>query len=72
MKDWRKCLVLPLILLGTGMMATFIHDAAYRRGGGDDFELGGYISHAGTDMFITTVVLGLVAFAWEMSHESPK
>ena len=53
-----------LLLLATGIIATFIHDYAYRRGGGDDFELGGWISHAGTDMLIVTAALAVVALVW--------
>lgn len=59
---------LPLLLGITGSFITGVHDYAYRRVGGDDFELGGLISHAGTDMLTVTVALALVALLWEGRH----
>lgn len=51
-------------LLFAGGFVTFVHDYAYRRTGGADFEVGGLISHAGADMLITTVAVTIAAVAW--------
>ncbi len=56
-----------LLLIVVGLMVTFVHDYAYRRGdatGTGDYELGGIISHAGTDMLIITAVLAIAAALW--------
>lgn len=58
-------LKLPLLLGLAGTFITAVHDYAYRRVGGDDYELGGLISHAGTDMLTVTLALALVALIWE-------
>lgn len=58
-------LTLPAVLFTTGLILTFVHDYAYRRVGGDDYELGGLVSHAGTDMLTVTIALALVALIWE-------
>ncbi len=58
---------LPALLFAAGLLITGVHDYAYRRAdttGTGDYELGGFISHAGTDMLIVTVVLTLVALFW--------
>lgn len=61
----RHRLALPLLLLTVGAFTTAVHDYAYRRVGGADYELGGWISHAGTDMLTVTIALALVALIWE-------
>ncbi len=53
------------LLLLSGLVITGVHDYAYRRGGGGDLELGGLVSHAGTDMLIMTVLLAAVALLWQ-------
>lgn len=55
---------LPLLLLAVGLFVTAVHDYAYRRVGGDDFELGGLISHAGSDMLVVTFALTATAWLW--------
>ncbi len=55
------------LLMAVGVAVTFIHDYAYRRAdvtGTGDYEFGGLVSHAGTDMLITTAVLAVVAVLW--------
>lgn len=64
MNEPRDRLMFALWLGFVGAVATFVHDYAYRRGGGDDFELGGFVSHAGTDMLIVTGVLIAAALVW--------
>jgi len=52
------------LLMVTGVLVTFVHDYAYRRvddEGSGDYEFGGLISHAGTDMLIITIVIAGVA-----------
>lgn len=61
-------LVLPGLLFASGLILTGVHDYAYRRVGGDDYELGGLLSHAGTDMLTVTIVLALVALVWDSRH----
>lgn len=56
---------LPGLLFAVGVFVTAVHDYAYWRVGGDDYELGGWVSHAGTDMLTVTVALTLVALLWE-------
>lgn len=56
--------LLAACLAAAGLFLTFVHDYTYRRAGGTDYELGGYISHAGTDMLIVTAALTLVALLW--------
>lgn len=56
---------LPLLLGVTGSFITGVHDYAYRRVGGDDYEFGGLISHAGSDMLVVTIALASVALLWE-------
>lgn len=60
----RVHLTAPALIVFTGAFVTFVHDYAYRRVGGTDYELGGLISHAGTDMLITTAACAAVAFAY--------
>lgn len=60
----KERLILPAILAAAGLTLAGVHDYAYRRAGGDDFELGGLLSHAGSDMVILTVVLAVVALVW--------
>ncbi len=55
------------LLIVVGLMVTFVHDYAYRRAdvtGTGDYEFGGLLSHAGTDILIVTLVLALVALMW--------
>jgi hypothetical protein len=55
------------LMLGAGGIVTFVHDFTYRRAdtaGTGDYELGGWITHAGTDMLIVTVVLATIALAY--------
>lgn len=58
-------LQLPGLLFAVGVFVTAVHDYAYRRVGGDDYELGGLVSHAGTDMLTVTFALALVALIWQ-------
>lgn len=60
----RDKIALPLLLLVTGLFVTAVHDYAYRRVGGTDYELGGLVSHAGSDMLITTFALIITASMW--------
>ncbi len=64
-----------LLLIVVGLMVTFVHDYAYRRAditGDGDYEFGGLLSHAGTDIIVTTLVLALVALMWcHRRHSSP-
>ncbi len=63
----RDSLKLFALLIAAGVAVTFVHDYAYRRAdvtGTGDYEFGGVVSHAGTDMLIITVVLALVAVLW--------
>ncbi len=63
----RPCAALAGLLLLVGLLVTFVHDYAYRRADSastGDYELGGLVSHAGTDLLVLTVVLTLVAFLW--------
>ncbi len=56
-----------LVLMAVGFMVMAIHDYAYRRAdvtGLGDYEFGGVISHAGTDVLITTLVISTVAALW--------
>ncbi len=56
-----------LVLMAVGFMVMAIHDYAYRRAdvtGLGDYEFGGVISHAGTDILITTLVISTVAALW--------
>jgi len=57
---------LPLALLVTGLFITAVHDYAYRRidQGEGDYELWGAISHAGSDMIVTTLALVTIALFW--------
>lgn len=58
---------LPLALLAAGLFVTAVHDYAYRRvdtAGEGDYELWGLVTHAGSDMIITTFALALVAVLW--------
>ncbi len=66
MGRWRG-IGLAALLIAAGLVVTLIHDYAYRRGdsaGTGDYELGGLVSHAGTDLMILTVVLAAIAFMW--------
>lgn len=60
----RDKIALPVLLLIAGGFITAVHDYAYRRVGGDDYELWGLVSHAGTDMLITTIALTITAVLW--------
>lgn len=58
------------LMLISGALVIFVHDFAYRRAdteGTGDYELGGWITHAGTDMIILTIVLAVVALAYTSS-----
>lgn len=60
-----------MIAAGTGVVA--IHDYAYRRvdiAHVGDYELGGLLTHAGTDMVILTLVLATVALLW--ANQGPR
>jgi hypothetical protein len=57
-------LLVPALIIGVGTFVTFVHDYAYRRVGGLDYELGGLISHAGTDMLVTTFACAVIAFTY--------
>jgi len=62
-----KRLYLPLALLVSGLFVTAVHDYAYRRvdtAGEGDYELWGLVTHAGSDMIITTLVLATIALLW--------
>ncbi len=56
----RPHIVAPALILATGGFITFVHDYAYRRVGGADYEIGGLISHAGSDMVVVTIASALV------------
>jgi hypothetical protein len=55
---------LPVTLFVAGLILTAGHDYTYRRVGGDDFELWGAVSHAGSDMLIVVFVLTAIAVFW--------
>ncbi len=64
---WRGGVNLPTLLIIGGLIVTFIHDYAYRRAdttGTGDYEFGGVVSHAGTDMLILTAVLAFTTWVW--------
>ncbi len=71
-QDRRHFLKLPatrmfLVLLATGLMVTIIHDYAYRRADitmTGDYEFGGFVSHAGTDILIATFAISSAAILW--------
>jgi hypothetical protein len=55
------------LLMSAGLTILLVHDYAYRRAdvtGEGDYELGGLVSHAGTDILLTTFVLAFVAVLW--------
>ncbi len=59
------------LLMVAGFVVTFIHDYAYRRVASratGEYEFGGLLSHAGTDMLIVTVVLSVVAVLYARSR----
>lgn len=61
------------LLAAAGMVVTFVHDYAYRRAdvtGTGDYEFGGMVSHAGTDILVTTMILAVVAFFWTNRRSS--
>jgi hypothetical protein len=58
-------------LLFVGGFVTFVHDYAYRRTGGDDFEMGGLVSHAGADMIVTTIAVTIAALVWVAARSRP-
>ncbi len=63
----RMMVGLFLVLMATGLMVMLIHDYAYRRAdatGTGDYEFGGFISHAGTDILIATLAISAVAILW--------
>jgi Co/Zn/Cd efflux system component len=64
MNEPRERALFALWLGFAGAFVTFVHDYAYRRTGGDDFEMWGLVSHAGADMLITTAALIVAALVW--------
>lgn len=59
-----------VLLMVTGVLVTFVHDYAYRRVDSPrtgDYEFGGLITHAGTDMLILTLIVATVAGFYERS-----
>ncbi len=63
----RRMTGLFLVLMATGFMVTVIHDYAYRRAdvtNSGDYEFGGFVSHAGTDILIATFAIAAVAILW--------
>ena len=63
----RPHIVAPALVATTGAFVTFVHDYAYRRTGGDDYEVWGLLSHAGADMLVTTFACALVVFAYMLT-----
>ncbi len=66
---------LVLLLVATGVVVTFVHDYAYRRAdvtGTGDYEFGGLVSHAGTDILVTTLVLAALAALWVTLRGRPR
>ncbi len=60
------------LLMSAGIVVTFVHDYAYRRVASratGEYEFGGLISHAGTDMLITTIVISVVAVLYTRSRK---
>lgn len=58
---------LYVLLVAVGVLITFVHDYAYRRAdsaGTGDYELGGLVSHAGTDILVVTLVLAAAGALW--------
>jgi hypothetical protein len=58
------------LLMATGVLVTFVHDYAYRRvdtRGVGEYEFSRLISHAGTDMLITTIIVSVVAVLYARS-----
>lgn len=58
---------LSLILPSAGFVLVFVHDYAYRRADSartGDYELGGLLTHAATDMIAVIAVLTTIAFLW--------
>lgn len=51
-------------LIVAGLFVTFVHEFTYRRTGGDDYELWGYVSHAGSDMLVVVVASALAGALW--------
>ena len=66
----RDKTALPLLLLGVGLFITGVHDYAYRRVGGADYELWGLVSHAGSDMLVVTFAVVIAAALW--LHHGPR
>ncbi len=61
-----------VLLMVTGVLVTFVHDYAYRRADAarlGDYEFGGLLSHAGTDMLVLTIVLTTAAILYARSGE---
>ncbi len=61
-----------VLLAVTGVLITFVHDYAYRRAddeGFGDYEFGGLITHAGTDMLILTIIIATAAVLYVRSGE---
>lgn len=55
------------LLLATGAAITGVHDFTYRRvdvADEGDYELGGLLTHAASDMVILTLVMAVVALVW--------
>lgn len=65
---WKDRLRLVGWMLTSGLFLTFVHDFTYRRTGGDDYELWGYVSHAGSDMLIVTIGSMVTALLWSSSR----
>ncbi len=69
---WQTGVNLPVLLTVGGLIVTFVHDYAYRRAdtaGTGDYEFGGLVSHAGTDMLILTAVLAFTAWIWLLYNQ---
>lgn len=62
---------LAAVLFTVGLLVTALHELAYRQTGGSDFELGGLISHAGTDMLAVVIALSVIAFWLERTRRTP-
>lgn len=63
----KGSLKLFALLIAAGLTLLLVHDFAYRRAdvtGTGDYEFGGLVSHAGADIFVTTLILAGVASLW--------
>ena len=50
------------LALAVGLVLTAFHDLIYRQTGGIDFEMWGYVSHAGSDLLALTFAIATVLF----------